>query len=313
MTAAHKYSDETRLPTEPNDLPSRQPDSQPPRCAATPISTPAAGPNVDSSIASVKPRAQSRCAMLLFDPLLHTLASGLDDVESVRVAQGNRRGTLTRRGADVDGTERGFGLDVNHPAVIALDVQLETLQTLDDKMTKALAKQLHSHLLYPWIKAQCGLGDKQVARLLAAIRDPYWNDLHNRPRSVSELWAFCGLHVLGSDTSQSAPDLHGVPAGVAPRRRRGQKANWSTDAKTRTYLVAESCMKQRRSPYRAVYDDGRAKYAESLHAVACAPCSALPGTPLRDGHKHARAMRLVMKAILRDLWVESKRVYEAAS
>lgn len=284
--------------------------------------------------------------MLLFDPLLSTLAAGLDDIERSKNAQANRLRQLTRTGEDKDGEERGFGLDANHPAVAALSAQLAGLEALNKEMTKALQRQLKSHPLHPWIKAQSGLGDKTVARLLHAIRDPYWNDLHDRPRTVSELWAFCGLHVLpgsqrprddqhqpaagttpaadhgplghqypivGSSTvhtGRDALDALMEPAGVAPRRRRGHKANWSTDAKTRAYLIVESCMKNRNSPYRKVYDDGREKYAEAVHAHACAPCGAAVGAPLKDGHKHARAMRLVMKAVLKDLWIESKRLYE---
>lgn len=343
--------DETKLPPLPRRDSSRQPNSQPPKVGTLPILVPVAGSNVGSDIPMVHANDHCAAGMLLFDPLLSTLASGLDDVESVRISQENRYRQLTRTGEDKDGEERGFELDANHPAVAALDVQLRTLVDLDKGMAKALARQLRSHPLYPWVKGQCGLGDKQVARLLAAIRDPYWNDLHDRPRTVSELWAFCGLHVLpasyqvhaaqilvaggatlpasqitfdaqardaggnqaGGDTGHAGLDDHTNSSGVAPRRRRGQKANWSTDAKTRTYLIAESCMKNRRSPYRVVYDDGRAKYAEAIHAVACAPCSALQGAPLRDGHKHARAMRLVMKAVLKDLWIESRRQYELAS
>lgn len=36
--------------------------------------------------------------------------------------------------------------------------------------------------------------------------------------------------------------------------------------------------------------------------------AAVRGTPLTDGHKHARAMRLVAKEILKDLWIEARRV-----
>lgn len=273
-------------------------------------------------------------AMRLWDPLLQTLASGLDDIESARIAQANRLRILTATAPDSDGETRGFGLDGKHPAVIALHVQLATLAELEKGMTKALSKQLKTHPLHPWISAQVALGDKQVARLLAAIRDPYWNDLHDRPRTVSELWAFCGLHVLpaanaatdahsacaggstrgGSDTAQWFNGGQTANAGVAPARRRGQVCNWSQEARTRIYVIAESCLKNRRSPYRPTYDDGRAKYAEAVHQVPCVRCGpkgkpALEGSPLSDGHKHARAMRLVMKHVLKDLWIESKRLY----
>lgn len=326
--------------------------------------------DVDSSIPTLISHTQVKSGMLLFDPLLATLAAGLEDIEKVRIAQSHRLRILTRTEADADGEFRGFGLDESHPMVAALSAQLDGLIELNKAAGKTLDKQMKTSRLHPWISGQFGLGDRQMARLLGTIRDPYWNDLHDRPRTVSELWAYCGLHVLpashyagkthssdadrtavlvahyvgephlssggessGGDTGHSGSEAHSNFVGVAAKRRRGVKANWSTEAKTRCYLIAESCVKARRkpcvaddetgltahvtgcvcSPYRIVYDDGRAKYAESVHAVACPPCSALPGAPLKDGHKHARAMRLVMKAVLKDLWIESKRIYEGAS
>jgi hypothetical protein len=198
-----------------------------------------------------------------------------------------------------------------------------------------------------------GIGSKQGARLLAALGDPYWSSLHNRPRTVSELWAYCGYHVLpasqtmrdahafvapgdqihdvdqdlvdhqkvgvgiakGGDAGYGTPDTQLTSAGVAPRRVRGQRANWSAMAKMRAYLIAESCMKNRRSPYRAEYDKARAHHADATHQVACPRCGpagrpALPESPLSDGHMHARALRKVAKEILKDLWREAKRLHE---
>lgn len=415
----------------------------------TPKASAAAGPDVAQQQAQHKLVTQSQDGMLLRDPTLSVLAIGLDDVETVRIAQENRlrilmAGAIEDDGtvkADKDGKIRGVALAADDPIVILLMGQLEALKQIEEISTKALQKQLRHHLLYPWIKAQVGLGDKQTARLLHAIGDPYWNDLHDRPRTVSELWSYCGLapehhnlpagqscvdaHGTGasgakpaadhspsvtpgcavggsndndtgqndlgtqadhagvatnlpagltthdtqrrfasgikpaadrssldthqgvvggsndSDTGHLDLDAHGTRAGVARRRKRGEKANWSTEAKTRTYLIAEACMKQLRkpcvrdegaqfavhvegcacSPYRLTYDYAREKYADSVHLIACARCGpkgkpAQPESPLSDGHKHMRAMRLVMKGdrthagILIGLWRESKRLYE---
>ena len=76
-------------------------------------------------------------------------------------------------------------------------------------------------------------------------------------------------------------------------------------------------MKCPASPYRAVYDDTRAKYADATHQHPCARCGpkgkpAQPGTPLSDGHKHARALRNVAKEILKDLWREARRIHLSA-
>jgi hypothetical protein len=93
----------------------------------------------------------------------------------------------------------------------------------------------------------------------------------------------------------------------------------------RVYLIAEACIKfdgkpdkndrpRPLSPYRAVYDTGRAKYAGAVHPAPCRRCGpsgspAAAGTPLSPGHQHARALRLVMKAILRDLWAEARLLH----
>lgn len=268
-------------------------------------------------------------------PLLALLADVLDDLERTRIANENRLRQLTRTETDSDGEERGFGLTLDQPQVAALANVVEALSKLEHQSTLNLQRAIRKHPLGPWVKATVGVGEKQGARLIAAVGDPYWNTLHNRPRLVSELWAYCGLHVLpaaqsftgthggyGGGSKQGDPglgptDAHTRCAGVAPTRTRGQRANWSATAKMRAYLVAESCIKHARSPYRAVYDDGRTKYAEAIHQVDCRRCGpsgkpAAAGTPLSAGHQHARAMRLVMKEILRDLWTESKRLHQAA-
>jgi hypothetical protein len=205
-------------------------------------------------------------------------------------------------------------------------------------MTKALEKQLKQSPLYPWIKGQRGVGDKTAARLLHAVRDPYWNDLHDRPRTVSELWAFCGLHVqpashvedgthlvlaggsssAGGDTSHPAPDTQLTSAGVAARRQKGQKSNWSTIAKTRAWLITEACMKQLDPycktdtgianhydqctcpPYRVIVDQRRIRTAVTHPDWS-------PKHSLNDG------MRIASKELLKDLWIEAKRLYETES
>jgi hypothetical protein len=257
----------------------------------------------------------SPSAPLLADPLLYFVAQALDDCESARIATENRLRTLTRVEADEDGEVRGFALPEHHPLVASLAATLDVFAANEKGLTLHLKRQMRTNALHPWVKAQIGLGEKQVARLLSAIGDPYWNTLHDRPRTVSELWAYSGLHVIpgqratdthellageqSSNTSRLAPDAHLEGAGVAARRRKGQRANWSSDAKMRAYLCAESCVKQARSPYRAVYLERRE------HTAVTHP-------EWTKGHSHNDAMRIASKAILRDLWREAKRLHEQA-
>jgi hypothetical protein len=257
----------------------------------------------------------------LLDPALSLAADILDDLERVRTANANRLGALTRDTPDKDGLIRGFGLPLDHPDVTRLQALVTTLKCarsspgpdgccLEHDAEKNLTRKLKAHPLGAWIKKTKGIGEKQGARLLAAIGDPYIRpELLNEdgtvrspegPRTVSALWAYCGLHVLpighhtlddqskdvdgaSSSASHQAPDAQarnagGPPsptghadlgahqlaasgaqlgdtgrgvhdtqlgdAGVAARRRKGQRANWSSNAKMRAYLIAESCVKQ---------------------------------------------------------------------
>lgn len=218
----------------------------------------------------------------LSDPTLNTLAAQFSDIEQMRIATANRLRILTLDEADEDGVMRGWSLPDNHPSVIALRYQFEAFEIQEKTMEKALAKQLKTHPLHPWIKSQIGLGDKQMARLLGVIRDPYWNELHQRPRTVSELWAYSGLHVIN---------------GQGAKRRKGQQSNWSAEAKSRIYLIAVSCIKQSKSPYRAVYDDRRAH-------------TAITHPDWTDGHSHNDALRIMGKEILKQLWIQSRAIHE---
>jgi hypothetical protein len=273
--------------------------------------------------------------MNLHDPMLGLMADILDDLEDTRIANENRLRQLTRTGEDSDGNERGFGLTEGHPDVARTAALVDMLGKLEHDATLNLQRAMRAHPLGHWVKAQRGIGEKQAARLLAAIRDPYWNDLHDRPRTVSELWAFSGYHTLPisghtpSDThdvtaadrgttdhpGQSGCDAQSTSAWVAAKRRKGQKANWSSDAKMRAYLISESVVKSG-GPWREVYDKRKAATEGRTHAVPCVRCGpsgkpALPGSEWSKGHRHADALRITSKEILKGLWVEARRLHES--
>jgi hypothetical protein len=266
------------------------------------------------------------------DPAFLALAAGLvSDLELIRIGGGNRYWQLEQ-----------LGLDQRHPYMRRAAVVLKLIEEAEHKSVLALQHLMRQHRFGDWVRRNEGVGEKQAGRLLAVIGDPYIRpDLilsdgsidPSRPRTVSELWAYCGFHVLPAH--HAANDAHpstvggnqaGHPgqtivgtqmkcAGVAPTRKRGQRGNWSTEARSRTRLIAESCIKRYGSPFRPVYDEGREKYADAVHTSPCVRCGpkgspALVGSPLSDGHKHARALRLVAKEILKSLWLEGKRLHE---
>lgn len=281
----------------------------------------------------------SRPGGFLRDPMLGLLAEVVDDLESVRIANDNRVRILTRADADADGEDRGFGLTPEHPEVAKLIATIGVLKAGEDDAIKNLEHAMKRHPLGAFVKATSGLGWKQTARLLAAIGDPYWNDLHDRPRTVSELWAYCGFHVIqtsgsshtsSGDHSPSAaagsdrhPDHHcrcdsqtGPVVGVAPKRTRGRKSNWSETARKRVWVIASAVPKFKTSPYEPVYRAARAKYLDTVHPAPCVRCGpagkpAPAGSPRSPGHQNAMAIRIVAKEILKDLWLQSKTIYES--
>jgi hypothetical protein len=245
---------------------------------------------------ATKKKAKSVMKNMLDDPILSFAADVLDDVELVRIANENRLRQLTRKITDSDGEERGFGLTDDHPDVKNLTKLIKVLRELEANAAKNLITVVRRHPLHPWLKAYKGLGERQGARLLAAIGDPYWNYLDDRARrGPAELWAYCGY----------------IPG---QKRKRGVKSNWSAAAKKYAFLVAESMLK---TGNREIYDKRRMFTEDRLHDTPCVRCGpsgnpAAAGSPWSKKHQHMDALRIVAKALLRDLWVASKEVYQAA-
>lgn len=255
---------------------------------------------------------------ILRDPTLALCADVVDDLERVKIANQNRLRQLTRpfEEIDSDGEQRGHGLTVDHPDVARLAAIVDAITAAEHQAVLNLQRVMRKHPLGPFVKNSKGIGEKQAARLLASIGDPYWNDLHGRPRRLRELYRFCGMDVVGT-SAQGRGDSHmNTGVGVAPTKQRGERVHWNPDARMRLWLIASKCvMVGHGGPYRAIYDAGRAKYADAVHTTECRRCGpkgkpAQPGTPLSAGHQNARAVRLIAKAILRDLWTEAKNIHE---
>lgn len=223
--------------------------------------------------------------------LLTIYADLLDDLEKSRIATENRIRALRQ--------VKGLG---GSPEEKRLALIASSLGEAEQKATNELRKAVKAHPLGEWIGKQKGVGERQAGRLLGVLGDPYQRiDPETGEvthRTVSELWSYCGY---GNAREQV--------------RRKGQQANWNAVLKSRAYLIAESCIKQRESPYRKIYDEAREHYKDATHGDECRRCGpagkpAKKGSPLSDGHKHARAMRAVSKAFLRDLWVASRELHE---
>lgn len=104
---------------------------------------------------------------------------------------------------------------------------------------------------------------------------------------------------LPPEPESFAPDdLLADDIQVIARKLAKARGSAKTLIKMRAYLVSTSCIKNLNSPYRAVYDTRR-EHTATTH----------PDWTL--GHSYNDALRIVSKALLRDMWIESKRIHEA--
>lgn len=251
----------------------------------------------------------------LDDPHLNLAAEVLDDLERVRIANENRLRQLTMDPdqVDKDGKRRGFGLTIDDPSVRRLALMVQAMRCdakvvielgfenkphtagccLEHDAERNLILLVKNHPLGPWIKSRKGVGDKQAARLLAAVGDPYWNPLRKRPRTEAEFWSYCGYGLIDHPSGQTAstvedghvssaagvngrdPDqaIHAVIDGqlefvrVAVSLQRGQRVSWSPTAKMRAFNVIESCLKQITKPCHVIKEGTR--YVSAVHFPEC--------------------------------------------
>ena len=205
----------------------------------------------------------------------------LDDLETLRIMNGNRIGAA----------ERELGDALPH-----LHYILEPLADAEHRAELELKRAWRKHPLAPWAAGYRGLGEKSIARLIASIGDPA-----ERP-NVAKLWAYCG---------HGDPNRAGhVPKGATQAElfKRGNPR-----AKKQTWLIATSLLK---AGNRDAYDAARLRYQAAKHERPCPRCGpaghpAPAGSDLSDGHKHARALRALGKSFLVDLWVAARDLHSS--
>jgi transposase len=209
---------------------------------------------------------------------IKTLGNLLDDLERVRIMNGNRIAAL----------EREHGSSLPH-----LDVIQKQFRQVEHETELELKRAWRRHPLAKWATEYPGIGEKLIARLIAEIGDP-----GERP-NPAKLWAYCGV---------------GDPAR---KRRVGMTQEeafklGNPHAKKLCWLIGESFVKVNQGPGRENYDAARAKYADRVHATACVRCGpagkpAAPGSPWSLKHQHEAAKRYAVKEFLKALWIVSRQ------
>jgi len=227
------------------------------------------------------------------DPL-HSLlghyARLLWDIQKLRIQVGNRIGAMERDGLPVEATAP----------------HLETQKTLEAQergIERQLARLAKQHIMADWVEACPGLGYGGFARIVGVT-----GDFMLFP-NVAKVWAYMGMHVIN---------------GHAPKREKGVKGNWSPQGRVVAHQIGDSIVKLGRGRYREMYDSKKAEYLArprlgdsgcpmmgQVHkdktgkVLACVK----PGENGNEtsAHLHNAAMRVAVKELLKDMWVEWHR------
>lgn len=211
--------------------------------------------------------------------ILRVWAEMYEDAQKARIACANRIG---RGGVDP----------------LPYMAQLKALEAAEHGVALAMRRCYRASIdpeVVTWQKATRGIGEHLLARLLGIIGHPvhttahHWEDkgaerklIDDGPmeRSVSQLWSYCGH---GDATRKRRAGMTAEEAAATGNPR----------AKMVVHLIAESVVKAR-GPHRVFYDERRMDTVDR------------GWTPM---HSHNDALRILGKAILKDLWLASRDVH----
>ena len=181
----------------------------------------------------------------------------------------------------------------------------EPLNAHAKSLKRLLARAFQDVPVIAWAKQVHGLGDA-VALFVGVIRPLCAEEGSGFPgfATVSKVWKFCGL----------AP---------GQRKKKGERTMFSPRLKSyATMRLAEPTIKQAASPYRPIYVD-RKGHTMITHPPmvdeGCEGCDRARGHFIRKkkrvdcsfyggphwspAHRHKDAIRIVAKAILKDIWL----------
>ena len=179
--------------------------------------------------------------------------------------------------------------DANPETIERLEAMLEAPTKWLRDIDRAVAKHLKSST-DPLVKCMLdvpGVGPVTTAALLVYV------DLE-KAASPSALWKYVGLHCAAGD-----------------RYVKGEAGGGNKTLRTVLWNTACSMMKQADNPYRAVYDQTKAKYANSDRIVKSRDTKGklveVAWKDAKPSHRHGAALRAIIKHFLADFWMIGRR------
>jgi hypothetical protein len=200
------------------------------------------------------------------------------DVQQVRIAAEHR----VRRAGEHGLSESGVRS--------LMDWVDEHMDTQERELKAMILREIRQEPLWRnWLVNVKGVGPCIAGGLMAWLGDC------SRFKTVSKVWAFAGMHVVD---------------GEAPKRKRGQQANWNPTLRVLAWKAGKSFVLVG-DGYRALYDQEKARL-RGLHPEPIPfdpPRRKKDGSPqlrFTDGHLDAMARRKVAKVFLAHYWQKAR-------
>lgn len=230
---------------------------------------------------------------------LRVWSSMLTDAQHARISIGNRIGSATVDGALFDGhvdtlkaAERGIALGMKRAMRTTVGPNVRAWQQTTPGIGEHLLARLLGDTLHPAIAWPHHWEGTGADRVLVA-EEPYLRGLY-------QWWSYCGMGDAGRRkragmTADEAASLGRPSAKMLARLLAEASMKAGAHGKRKGSCVddgegllhAPGCGCHR---YRLVYDETKARHVESV----------------TKGHAHNRALRIVAKEILRDLWIAAR-------
>ena len=237
---------------------------------------------------------QTTADLPLIEAELGHYARLLWDIQHVRVAVNNRKKAMER-----DEVPEAWANLHNMTLTVLVEQEREIERTLQH-----LVKQ---HIMADWIDECPGLGYGGFARIVGVT-----GSFLAFP-NVAKMWKYMGQHVVN---------------GKRPRRERGVQMVKTTDeaegnafspqGQVVAHQIGEAIVKLGHGKFRDKYDERRAKtFARTRIGPSGCPmghehkkagkayqCVSKNGDGEKSAHLHNDAMRIAVKELLKDMWVE---------
>jgi hypothetical protein len=222
-------------------------------------------------------------------PELTVLVGLRDQVQKIRIAEGNRADAATR-------------LEEEDRASLHRMYE-KRLDELEFDVTKSVEMEMKQHPAWPWLQRIKGVGATSAALVVGLI------DIE-RAVYPSSLWKFAGYGVTVQDCDkcggsgefgsppEQCPKCEGAGAyGRADRTHKGEKRDYSARLKTMVWRITDLQVKHR-GPYRKIYDEAKHGYLTTRGPLSSTPKE----RQWTLGHCEAAARRKASKLFLAHLW-----------